>query len=217
MLTKNCNLLRNTSSQVIQDLQSSCGTGVGVAYNYRSTMDYSYNVPQTWIAQLALRCSCVPSKLAPNKVLQDKPPDDASMAQLESWRQQYHDYLRYALFSILPNFRRTYLILDDFPSVGADEMSAFVQSLLEQDFGNVNIAIFSRPKIPKILPDPLLDLTDVSIRLWKAEPSPDSLHGYCRIRVERKVMPELVSAGFQRPEAWLGDTEDAICGASDGL
>ena len=121
------------------------------------------------------------------------------------------------------NFRRTYLILDGLgfgaydnaSAVRTDkEMSAFIQLLLEQDFGNVNIAVFCRPN--RIL-DPILDLADVSIRLLKAEPSPDSLHGYCRSRVEGKVIPELVTAGFRQPEIWLGDIEDAICGASDGL
>ena len=93
-------------------------------------------------------------------------------------------------------------------------MSAIIQSLLEQDFGNVSVAIFSRPERSL---EPILDLADVSIRLLKAEPSPVSLHGYCRSRVEGKVMPELVTAGFRQPEIWLGDIEKAICRASDGL
>ncbi|KAK0512956.1 hypothetical protein JMJ35_004973 [Cladonia borealis] len=95
-----------------------------------------------------------------------------------------------------------------------EEISAVTQTLLEQDFGNVSIAIFSRPE--RYL-DPILDLADVSIRLLKAEPSPVNLHGYCRSRIERKVLPELVTAGFRQPEIWLGDIEDVICGASDGL
>ena len=94
------------------------------------------------------------------------------------------------------------------------ELSAFIRALLEQDFGNVNIAIFSRPNRSV---NPILDLADVSIRLLKAEPSPDSLLGYCRSRVEGKVMPELVTAGFRQPEIWLGDIEKAICAASDDL
>ena len=88
------------------------------------------------------------------------------------------------------------------------------QSLLQQDFGNVSIAIFSRPERYS---DPIFDLADVSIRLLKAEPSTDTLRGYCRSKVEAKVMPELITAGFRQPEIWLDDIEDAICGASDGL
>ena len=96
----------------------------------------------------------------------------------------------------------------------AKGICATIQPLLEQDFGNVSIAIFSRPG--RYL-DPILDLADVSIRLLEAEPSPDTLRGYCRSRVEGRVKPELMTAGFRQPEIWLDDIEDAICKASDGL
>lgn len=229
---KSCTLLMNTSSQVIQDLHNTYGTEVGVAYFYVSrpagyaTEDTGLGaIVPTWMFQLGLRCSCVPSGLDPHKVLQEKPPADAPHAQLESWYQQYREYLLQALFPVLFNFRRTYIILDglDF-GAGVDddllvesrvkEISAIIQSLLEQDFGNVSIAIFSRRGRNL---DPIFDLADVSIRLLKAEPSPDTLRGYCRSRVEAKVMPELVTAGFRQPDIWLDDIEAAICGASDGL
>ena len=176
-----------------------------------------------WMFQLALRCSCVPSGLAPNKILQEKSPADASHAQSESWCQQYSEYLLHALFSILPNFRRAYIILDGLDTRGkgddsllrrAKEISAIIQSLLEQDFGNVSIAIFSRPETYL---DSIFDLADVSIRLLKAAPSPDTLRGYCRSRVKGKVMPELVTAGFRQPEIWFDDIEEAVFRASDGL
>lgn len=228
-------MLRNTSSQVIQDIQktySSYRPDVGIAYFYvPATVDAKLGetglgaIVPTWMFQLGSRCSCVPSGLDPHKVLQEKPPADAPHAQLESWYQQYCECLLQALFPILSNFRRTYIILDglDF-GAGVDddslaerrvkEISAIIQSLLEQDFGNVSIAIFSRRGRNL---DPIFDLADVSIRLLKAEPLPDTLRGYCRSRVEAKVMPELVTAGFRQPYIWLDDIEAAICGASDGL
>ena len=178
-----------------------------------------------WMYQLGLRCSCVPSGLAAHEVLKEKPPADASLAQLEAWHQQHGEYLLHALFSILSKFRRTYILIDGLEHWGRNEddsfferrvteISAMLQSLLQQDFGNVSIAIFSRPERHL---DHIFDLADVSIRLLKAEPSTDTLRGYCRSKVEAKVMPELIDAGFRQPEIWLGDIENAICGASDGL
>ncbi len=102
----------------------------------------------------------------------------------------------------------------DYSHVRAKEISAIVRSLLEQDFGNVSIAIFSRPEGYL---DPVFDLADVSIRLLKAEPSTNTLSTYCQGRVEEKVKPELVTAGFRQPEIWLDDIVRAICIASDGL
>ena len=191
----------------------------------RSGDSVSRRIVPTWMFQLGLRCSCVPSGLAPHEVLKENPPADASHAQLESWHQQHGEYLLHALFSILSNFRRTYIIIDGLDYSGGKangalsrrrftEITTMIQLLLEQDFGNVSIAVFSRPGRDL---DPVLDLADVSIRLLKAEPSPDTLHRYCRSRVEAKVMPELVTAGFRQPDIWLDDIEDAICGASDGL
>ena len=227
ILAKSCSLLRNISSQVIEDLQNSYGTEVGVAYCFVSRIWSRGTGPGTivgtWMFQLALRSSCVPSGLAWNKVLQGKPPADASHAQQESWCPQYREYLLHALFSILPNFRRTYIVLDGLDTRGggddssvkrAKEISTIIQPLLEQDFGNVSIAIFSRPE--RCL-DPIFDLADVSIRLLEAEPSPDTLRGYCRSRVKGKVMPELVTAGFRQPEIWFDDIEKAVFRASDGL
>lgn len=177
--------------------------------------------------QLALQCACVPVGLAPNNVLQENLPADASNEQRNSWYQRYHESLLQALLSILPNFRRTYIIVDGwFESCvfsndewghrrgrAKDELN-IIPSLLEQDFGNVSIAIFSRLKSSIAS---ITDLADVSIRLLKAEPSFDTLRGYCRSRVECKVKPELVTAGFRQPEVWLDDIEVAICNASDGL
>ena len=161
----------------------------------------------TWMVQLALRDSRVPV----------------------GWRAlsglPLRERLLQAFLSILPFFQRTYIILDGLDSYlcgegddvregRADEISAFIQPLLEQDFGNVSIAIFSRPERSL---DLVFDLADVSIRLLKAEPSPDTLRGYCRSRMDRKVEPELVAAGFRQPKVWLDDIETAICNASDGL
>lgn len=215
--------LRKTSSQVIQDLQNIRSTEVGVAYCYLCP-DLPLNIIATWMFQLALQCSCVPSGSAPNKALQERLPADASKEQQNAWDQHHENFLQ-AFFSILSNFRRTYIILDglEFREVwtgdGDYELRVkyahdIIPALLEQDFGNVSIAVFS--SLDKHL-KPVLELADVSIRLLKAEPSPDTLRGYCRSRMDRKVEPELVAAGFRQPKVWLDDIETAICNASDGL
>lgn len=206
---KSCKLLRKTSSQVIQDLQDSYGTEVGIAYFDMDNNTTEDMIP-TWMFQLAFQCSCVPLGSGWDTV-----PTDAPYKHWVSWYQRRHVFLLQALFSILPNFRRTYIILDGFARRASNEYdSNDIPSLLEQDFGNVSIAIFSRDH--KRL-DPIMELADVSIRLLKAEPSANTLRGYCRTRVEGKVKPELVTAGFQQPEVWLDDIEKAICNASDGL
>ena len=222
---KTCNLLRKTSSQVIQDLQESYGSEVGIAYCYVGPSEPQHII-QIWLFQLALRCSCVPLGLGRDNVLEEKYPASASEGQRSSWYHRQHEGLLQALFSILPNFRRTYIIVDGFESCAPwpdewghrsqrakDELN-FIPSLLEQDFGNVSIAIFSRDD--KQL-DPIIELADVSIRLLKAEPSSNTLRRYCRSRVESKVKPELVTAGFRQPEIWLDDIELAIYNSSDGL
>ena len=220
---KSCNLLRKTSSQVIQDLQESYGSEVGIAYCYIGPSEPQHII-QIWLCQLALRCSCVPS--GRDNVLEEGIPASASEGQWSSWYHRQHEGLLQALFSILPNFRRTYIIVDGFESYAiwpdawghrsqrAKDEFNLIPSLLEQDFGNVSIAVFSRDH--KQL-DPIIELADVSIRLLKAEPSPNTLRGYCRSRVEGKVKPELVTAGFRQPEIWLDDIELAIYNSSDGL
>ena len=220
-MAKSFSFLSNISSQVIQDLRNSNSTESGLAYcylghSYLENIDIEAILP-TWMCQLALRCSCVPSGLSP----------DMAFQKLGSSSHQYREFLLHALFSILPNFRRTYIILDGLDTCGTGdddsharmvtETFGVIRSLLEQDFGNVSIAIFSRPERSLDNPNPIFDLADVSIRLLKAEPSPDTLHGYCRSRVEGKVMPELEIAGFRQPEIWLDDIENAISRASDGL
>ena len=222
---KSCSSLRKTSSQVIQDLQNICDTEVGVAYCYLGPIPPA-NITPTWMFQLALQCSCVLLGSAPNNVSQAELPANASKKQQDSWYQRHQESFHQALFSILSNFRRTYIVLDGLIKGtfwNGDEhhgsemvMHALkiIPSLLEQDFGNVSIAIFSR--VHTALAS-ITDLADVSIRLLKAEPSPDTLRGYCRSRVEGKVKPELVTAGFRQPKAWLDDIETAICNASDGL
>ena len=162
--------------------------------------------------QLALQCSCVPSGSAPNTALQEQLPADASKRQQYDWYQRHNENFLPSFFSLLPNFRRTYIVLDglEYVKYALD----IIPALLEQDFGNVSIAVFSR--LDKLL-GPILELADVSIRLLTAEPSPDTLRGYCRSRMDRKVEPELVAAGFRQPKVWLDDIENAICNASDGL
>ena len=142
-----------TSSQVIQDLQNSCATEVGIAYCYIGPISLECVIP-TWIFQLALQCSCVPLESGRDTVLQEKLPADSSDEQWNDWYRRRHESLLQALFSILPNFRRTYIILDGFvrgeplPDQRRQRLKEHelnnIPSLLEQDFGNVSIAVFAR-------------------------------------------------------------------------
>ena len=224
-------MLRNTSSRVIQNLQESCDKAVGVAYYYvyqsrdLDTWPVIDSVVSTLMAQLALQARCAPSLSALESLLPGRSPANTS---LDIQYRQLREHRLRALFTILSLFRRTYIILDGLDSsqfslspagggndsANAKKISTIIQPLLEQDFGNVSIAGFFRAEE---FYGHMFDLADVSIRLLKAEPSTNALRRYCRDRVESKVKPELVTAGFRQPEDWLDDIEEAICNASDGL
>ena len=86
-----------------------------------------------------------------------------------------------------------------------------LQKILEQDFGNVSIGIFSRPSS---FLDPLLQLADVSIRLARFEPD---LSEYIRHKVGQKVKPMLVAAGMDHDEDSMAAIEKVMAEASAGL
>ena len=102
------------------------------------------------------------------------------------------------------------------PELGiiCDEMRDLIQYLLEQDFGNVSIAIFSRPTESF---EPIVELADISIRLLKVEAPPSSLRGYTQRKIKEYIEPNLVAAGYNRPGAWFTDIEHSFVAASDGL
>jgi len=92
---------------------------------------------------------------------------------------------------------------------------ALLRNLLEQDHGNVSIAIFSRYKHEASL-DPLLNLADVSVRVSTIEPS---LQQYVHSKIMRLVRPALNEAGPQSASdsSSIAAIEEVIVQASDGL
>ena len=86
-----------------------------------------------------------------------------------------------------------------------------LQEILEQDFGNVSIAIFSTPKP---LLESLLQLSDVTIKLTQLEPD---LGEYIHRKVFQKVKPELVAASMDYDENTLTTIENVMAEASAGL
>ena len=91
------------------------------------------------------------------------------------------------------------------------EVIETLQVLLEQDLGNISIAIFSKPDSCL---GPLLQLADVSIKLTPMEPD---LGGYVRIKVNQKVKPLLVAANLDHDEDYLAKIQEIMTEASAGL
>ena len=132
------------------------------------------------------------------------------------------------LKSLFTKFRRTFLLLDgldelldnfdkEMDSMGVNcsdylkDMVKFLQEILEQDFGNVSIAIFSRPLRGL---EPLLRHADVSIRVTRLEPD---LSAYIHFKVSVKVKPMLVEAHLDHDQDALAVIEKVMAEASAGL
>ena len=119
------------------------------------------------------------------------------------------------LQSLFTKFRRTFLFIDGLNELDGSQYVELViellQEVLEQDFGDVSIAIFSRPR--RLL-EPLLQLADVSIRVTRLEPD---LSEYIHFKVSRKVKPMLVEANLDHDQEALAVIEKAMAEASAGL
>jgi len=146
-----------------------------------------------------------------------------NLGGLWTFEEKSLQQLEEILMSLLPLFRRTFLFVDglngDFDvEWGSDAVLttvALLRKLLEQDRGNISIAIFSREKHGASL-GPLLNLADVSIRVSKIEPS---LQQYVHSKIMRLVQPALVEAGPQnaKDSPSIAAIEEVIVQASDGL
>ena len=90
-------------------------------------------------------------------------------------------------------------------------MVEIAREILEQDLGNVSLAIFSQPFAEL---EPLLQVADVSIKLTQLEPD---LHEYVRLKVIQKVEPMLVAAGLDHDEDSLATIKKVMTEASAGL
>ena len=126
--------------------------------------------------------------------------------------------LRSILASLFIQFRRTFLVIDGLNELNttegsraSGEIEQLLRWVLEQDFGNVSVAIFSRPL--KWL-DPLLQIADVSIRLTQLEPD---LGEYIQCKVGQKIKPMLVAANLDHDDGSIAAIEKVLAEASDGL
>ena len=167
---------------------------------------------QFLIVQLAAQCESLPSDLLSNNTtIQGRyslPPLEEEHASLSAWTK----CMQSLLASLLIKFRRTFLVID-----GLDELPSkkrvieTLKVLLEQDLGNISIAIFSRPTSYL---EPLLQLADVSIKLTPMEPD---LGGYVRLKVDQKVKPLLIAENLDHDEEYLAKIQEIMTEASAGL
>ena len=149
---------------------------------------------------------------------------DINPQNIRAWEVR----LRSVLQSLFTTSRRTFLLIDGLNELTdevsqtdelddiigsryAKHMVEFLQEVLEQDFGNVSIAVFSRPL--KLL-EPLVQFADVSIRLTQLEPD---LTEYTHLRVGQKVKSALVEADLNHDQDSLAAIEQVMREASAGL
>jgi len=144
------------------------------------------------------------------------PTSDSLWTFKENSRQRLEEIL----MSLLPKFRRTFFFVDglnhNYVKIGeVITVVAMLQNLLEQDYGNISIAIFSRGEHPGLV-NHLRNLADVSVRVSTIEPS---LQQYVHSKVMRLVQPALVEAGPQsaKDSPSIAAIEEVIVQASDGL
>ena len=168
-----------------------------------------------WIVQLAAQCeSLPPDLLSKDTTIQERyslPPLEDKDASLSAWT----DCMQSLLASLLIKFRRTFLVIDGLDEIPSGKnragVSETLQVLLEQDLGNISIAIFSRRTIYL---EPLLQLADVSIKLTPMEPD---LSGYVRLKVNQKVEPLLIAENLDHDEDYLAKIQKIMTEASAGL
>ena len=168
---------------------------------------------QFLIVQLAAQCESLPSDLlSKDTTIQERyslPPLD--YVSFGAWA----DCLLSLLLSLLVRFRRTFFMID-----GPNETRTtsdfkntvkILQEILLQDFGNVSVAVFSRPESRL---EPLLQLADVSIQLTQMEPD---LGGYVRVKLNQKVKPLLIAENLDHDDDYLAKIQEIMTEASAGL
>ena len=204
---------------MIQDLQNSNDGDVGVAYYYFKAADDDRNMLvraiKFWIIQLASQCESLPSELLPAVTNSCRLRDSQLPSPDNENRRRWETGLRQVLWSLLTRFRRTFIIIDGLTEMKyakqVESMVLIIRALLEQDFGNVSIAIFSRSEISLV---PLLELADVSVKVSQVEPD---LSEYVRLKVTQTVKPLLNAGGLDYDDESLATIEGVINEASTGL
>ena len=202
------------SCRVIQDLQSSEDSDVGIAFYYFGAGDSRefaiVRLLQYWIIQLATQCGSIPQVVPSGKLTAQQLRPQRAIR--EDNYQAWIDFLRSLLLSLFTIFRRTFLFID-----GLDESRyihrfiPLLKDVLEQDFGNVSIAVFSRP-LPEL--EPLLQLADVTIRLTQFEPD---LSEYIRLKIDQDIKPMLAAEYLDHDQDSLAAIEKVMTEASSGL
>ena len=126
--------------------------------------------------------------------------------------------LRSVLQSLFSKFQRTFLFIDGLSEIYDSRdfycnkrTVQFLQRVLEEDFGNVSIAIFTRPLS---FLEPLLQLADVFIRVTRFEPD---LTEYVHLKVSHKIKPILAEANLEHGQYALAMIEKVLIEASTGL
>ena len=157
---------------------------------------------QFCIVQLAFQAQCLPEYL----VDFGKGRDSAFVNFIRD--QTTVERLTSLLISILPKFQRTYILLDGLDEIrtrstvpsnqfhylqdqaaSTARLFEILESLLEQNLGNVSVATFSRP-LPTHF-DTILALADVSIRLLRVEYQSADIARYVNLKVGKLIKPEL--------------------------
>ena len=165
--------------------------------------------------QLALQCKCLPSGLLSEAVTLLEQYSLPQRTQEVSVEIAWEVGLRSVLQSLFTQFRRTFLFIDGLENFNGFDYNLrtvdFLQGVLEQDFGDVSVAIFSRPLS---LLAPLLQVADVSVRVTRAEPD---LSEYIHMKVDHKVKPVLLEANLDHDQNAITMIEKVTTEASAGL
>lgn len=188
---------------------------IGIAYFYLriGTFFPVVQMLQFLIVQLAVQCGSLPSDLLSKEssIQQWYSLPPLAETSYSAWK----DCLQSLLASLLIKFRRTFLLFDGLDQIKFTQnragMIETLQVLLEQDFGNISIAIFSRPDSYL---EPLLQLADVSIKLTPMEPD---LGGYVGWKVNQKIKPLLIDENLDYGEDYLAKIQEIVTEASAGL
>ncbi|KAL8951744.1 MAG: hypothetical protein Q9222_002294 [Ikaeria aurantiellina] len=200
------------NSRIIQDIQRSKNNQVGVAFfHFGSSINYNTrNAHSFWIIQLALQCNCLPAISKTGNSIKNESSDLSEVEKLFQYPETLFisGRLLRIFFSLLPRFRRTFLLID---GLGEDdhERIEMLQSILGQGHGDVSVATFAR-----VTPTSLLQDADISIRLAHFQPNLDQ---YTSFRIHTKVKPALRDVHLSYDEDFLSRVGSIISEAAHGL
>ena len=140
---------------------------------------------QFYIVQLAFQAQCLPENLiisGMNSELDDFEDGKADFSKTE--------LLIALLESMITKFRRLFILLDDVSVklLNEEPIPDFLRRLLEQDLGNVSVAIFRHPFA---LLHQKFDIADVSIRLIDVQYRSEDITNYVDWKLNKLIKPLL--------------------------